>query len=468
MPAANSVERPTAADTLVPAGKYSDQMPRLRYYASLPPAHPRRRSVREELILAFLPVVEHLARRHGTGNPAEHEDLVQVGTIGLINAIDRWDPERARGNALGYLIPCVRGEILRYFRDHTWSTRVPRRLKDLSVAIKHATGPLSQQLGHTPRASELAEYLGADLEEIVDALEAQANYHASPLDAVAPDSGTPLAERIGELDKELDHVEYHQSLRPLLEQLPERERTILMLRFFGEMTQTQIGRHIGISQMHVSRVLSKTLEWLRAALLDDQLPQPRTPRRQPDPPTVRLQLAHSQSPDAERVPNDGETACVSAVESRTTTRPRLPELRTRDGPDTSPVRTSPLREPLTGPAELTGGLTRDGVGVGAGALPDQPFYRTRDAADRPRRGDRRSVHRPATQLPSPSAAPVVFDTATVVFGIGSGNAKGMSTTGRAPHSRRPLPSRDTTEHGAVSDDDLSCALSRSARSPSGT
>jgi RNA polymerase sigma-B factor len=436
VPAANSVERPLAADALVSAGDYSEQVPRLRYYASLPPAHPRRSGVREELILAFLPVVEHLARRHATGNPAEHEELVQVGTIGLINAIDRWDPERARGNALGYLIPCVRGEILRYFRDHTWSTRVPRRLKDLSVAIKHATEPLSQQLGHAPRASELAEYLGADREEIVDALEAQANYHATPLDAVAPDSGIPLAERIGELDKELDHVEYHQSLRPLLDQLPERERTILMLRFFGEMTQTQIGQHVGISQMHVSRVLSKTLEWLRASLLDDQLPQPRTPRRQPDPPTVRLQPAHSQSPDAERVTSCGETACVSAVKSRTTTR-RLAERGSRSGQDTSPGRTSPLREPLTGPAGLTGGLTRDGVG--AGALPDQPFYRVRDAADGPRRGDRRSVHRPGTQLPSPSTAAVAFDTATVVFGIGSGTAKGMSTTARAP----PLPPAST-------------------------
>ena len=122
--------------------------------------------LREELILAFVPVVEHLARRHAHAVVASVEELTQVGTVALITAIDRWDPELARGEFLGYLIPCVRGEMLRWFRDRTWSMRVPRRLKDLSAAIARASGRLSQELGRAPRPSELAAHLGAGVEEV--------------------------------------------------------------------------------------------------------------------------------------------------------------------------------------------------------------------------------------------------------------------------------------------------------------
>jgi RNA polymerase sigma-B factor len=253
-----------------PDSEYADQMPRLRRYAALHEGDPRRAELREELILAFLPVVENLAKRHGAGYPASNEDLVQVGTIGLINAVDRWDPDRAQGDFLGYLIPCVRGEILRYFRDRTWSTRVPRRLKELSVAITRATGPLSQSLGRAPRPSELAEHLKADVSEIIDALGAKNSHHAGPLDASDPETDSSLADRLGELDGELETVEYRHALRPLLAQLPDRERTILLLRFFGEMTQTQIADRIGISQMHVSRLLSRTLEQLRQGLVESE------------------------------------------------------------------------------------------------------------------------------------------------------------------------------------------------------
>ena len=246
---------------------YADQMPRLREFAALASTDPRRGVLREELILAFLPVVEHLARRHA-GSHASVEELTQVGTVALITAIDRWDPGLARGEFLGYLIPCVRGEMLRWFRDRTWSTRVPRRLKDLSVAIARASGPLSQELGRAPRPSELAAYLRAPVEEVIEALDAQANRQAGALDAVDPHTGNPVVEGLGDLDGELEWVEYRHALRPLLEELPERERMILMLRFFGEMTQTQIGERIGVSQMHVSRLLSRTVTQLRARLLD--------------------------------------------------------------------------------------------------------------------------------------------------------------------------------------------------------
>lgn len=253
------------------ASEYVGLMPALHRYASLPADHPDRARLREQLALGFLPVVRHVAGRHARGYPGGLEDLVQVGTVGLLSALDRWDPELARGEFLGYLVPCVRGEILRYFRDRTWTMRVPRRLKDLTVAIRQVTGPLSQQLGRAPRPSELAAHLDAPVDEVIEALDAEANQYAGSLDAVlgADDADNPITNRLGEVDRALDLVEYRHSLRPLLDRLPERERTILLLRFFGELTQTQIAERIGISQMHVSRLLSRTLRWLRDELLDD-------------------------------------------------------------------------------------------------------------------------------------------------------------------------------------------------------
>jgi RNA polymerase sigma-B factor len=258
------------------ASEYIGLMPALERYASLPPDHPDRPRLREELALGFLPVVRHVAARHARGYPGGLEDLVQVGTLGLLGALDRWDPELARGEFLGYLVPCVRGEILRYFRDRTWTMRVPRRLKDLTVAVRQVTGPLSQQLGRAPRPSELAAHLEVPVEEVIEALDAEANQHAGSLDAVLgeDDADNSVANRLGELDGTLDLVEYRHALRPMLDRLPERERTILLLRFFGELTQTQIAERIGISQMHVSRLLSRTLKRLRTELLEDPTERP--------------------------------------------------------------------------------------------------------------------------------------------------------------------------------------------------
>ncbi|GAA4693141.1 RNA polymerase sigma factor SigF [Pseudonocardia yuanmonensis] len=252
------------------ASEYIGLMPTLERYASLPPEHPDRPRLREELALGFLPVVRHVAARHARGYPGGLDDLVQVGALGLLSALDRWDPELARGEFLGYLVPCVRGEILRYFRDRTWTMRVPRRLKDLTVAIRQVTGPLSQQLGRAPRPSELAAHLDVPVEEVIEALDAESNQYTGSLDAVLgeDDGDNPITNRLGELDAALDLVEYRHALRPLLDRLPERERTILLLRFFGELTQTQIAERIGISQMHVSRLLSRTLRRLRSELLD--------------------------------------------------------------------------------------------------------------------------------------------------------------------------------------------------------
>jgi RNA polymerase sigma-B factor len=246
---------------------YADQMPKLREFAALPAQDRRRRVLREELILAFLPVVERLARKH-CNNRSSVEELTQVGMVGLITAIDRWNPDLARGEFLGYLVPCVRGEMLRWFRDRTWSMRVPRAVKELSVAIGRISGPLSSELGRAPRPSELAARLEVDVAEVIEALDARANYHADTLDALDPQSGVPLAERLGGLDSGLEKLVDRHTLRPLLDALPERDRAIVLMRFFGDMTQTQIGQQLGISQMHVSRLLARSLAQLRVGFLD--------------------------------------------------------------------------------------------------------------------------------------------------------------------------------------------------------
>lgn len=254
-------QRPAEGPVHVPS-EYVDQMPKLREFAAMDAGDPRRRVLREELILAFLPVVEHVARRHATSSAAV-EELTQIGTVGLITAIDRWRPELGRGELLGYLIPCVRGEILRWFRDRSWSIRVPRSLKDLSVALGRISGPLSQELGRAPRPSELAARLGVGVDEVIDALAARANYQAAALDEVDPQTGIPFVDRLGGLDSELEKLEDRHTLRPLLARLSDREAAIVIMRFFGEMSQTQIAEKVGLSQMHVSRLLTRSLQELR-------------------------------------------------------------------------------------------------------------------------------------------------------------------------------------------------------------
>jgi RNA polymerase sigma-B factor len=269
---------PDAATPLRDAGsvrrdhEYAGFLPLLDRYAALPEDHSDRARLRDELVVGFLPVVRNLARRYGRNGLVE--DLEQVGTIGLINAIDRYDPARGSEAFLGYLIPTVTGEIRRYFRDRTWSTRVPRGLKELSVRISRCIEPLSHRLGRAPRPSELATELGVTANEVIDALAARESQHSHPLDSTYGDAGLPLSETHGLPDAELEHVERHEVLRPLIEALPARERTILMLRFFEDLTQTQIAERVGVSQMHVSRLLGATLAQLRQQLADAGNPIP--------------------------------------------------------------------------------------------------------------------------------------------------------------------------------------------------
>jgi RNA polymerase sigma-B factor len=246
----------------------------LHEHAALAADEPRRGALRDRLITGYLPVAQHLARRFvHRGVPLE--DLVQVATLGLINAVDRFDPAFGR-EFLAYAIPTIQGELRRYFRDHSWSMRVPRRLKDLHVSINRVTEELAQGLGRAPRPSEIASRLGISLDEVLEGLEATASYASQSLDEVlteGEDKAT-LANLLGTNDTGLELVEVHHTLGPLLETLPARERTILVLRFFENMTQSKIAAQLGISQMHVSRLLTQTLATLRERVLDPEPDEP--------------------------------------------------------------------------------------------------------------------------------------------------------------------------------------------------
>jgi RNA polymerase sigma-B factor len=237
---------------------------------SLPPDNPERLRIRGELVELHLPLVEYLARRFR--NRGEWlDDLTQVATIGLIKSIDRFDLERGVEFST-YATPTIVGEIKRHFRDKGWAVRVPRRLQELKLALTKAIGDLAQRLGRAPTVAELAAHLQMSEEDVLEGLESANAYSTVSLDA--PDSGDEdapaVAESLGMVDDALEGVEYRESLKPLLERLPPREKRILLLRFFGNMTQSQIATELGISQMHVSRLLAKTLAQLREGLTTDE------------------------------------------------------------------------------------------------------------------------------------------------------------------------------------------------------
>jgi RNA polymerase sigma-B factor len=229
-----------------------------------------RQRVRDELVEMHLPLVEYLARRfRNRGEPLD--DLIQVATIGLIKSVDRFDLERGVEFST-YATPTIVGEIKRHFRDKGWAIRVPRRLQELKLALTKATQELSQRNGRSPTVAELAAHLKMTDEEVLEGLESANAYSAVSLDA--PDGGDDdspsVQDTLGITDEAIEGVEYRESLKPLLEKLPPREKKILLLRFFGNMTQSQIATELGISQMHVSRLLARTLTQLRDGLLVDE------------------------------------------------------------------------------------------------------------------------------------------------------------------------------------------------------
>ncbi|MEU4093751.1 RNA polymerase sigma factor SigF [Streptomyces sp. NPDC026673] len=226
--------------------------------------------VRNTLVELNLALVKFAASRfRSRSEPVE--DIIQVGTIGLIKAIDRF--ELSRGVEFPtFAMPTIIGEIKRFFRDTSWSVRVPRRLQELRLDLAKAGDELAQRLDRAPTVAELADKLQISEAEVIEGMSASNAYTASSLDAQPEedDSEGALADRIGYEDHGLEGIEYVESLKPLIAELPARDRQILSLRFVGNMTQSEIGDELGISQMHVSRLLSRTLGRLRRGLLVEE------------------------------------------------------------------------------------------------------------------------------------------------------------------------------------------------------
>ncbi|MCX5266019.1 RNA polymerase sigma factor SigF [Streptomyces sp. NBC_00199] len=230
----------------------------------LQPGTPEHNRVRGALIEANLPLVRYAAARFRSRNEPM-EDVVQVGTIGLINAIDRFDPERGVQFPT-FAMPTVIGEIKRYFRDNVRTVHVPRRLHELWVQVNSATEDLTTAFGRTPTTAEIAERLRIGEDEVLSCIEAGRSYHATSLEAAQEGDGLPgLLDRLGYEDPALDGVEHRDLVRHLLVQLPEREQRILLLRYYSNLTQSQISAELGVSQMHVSRLLARSFQRLRSA-----------------------------------------------------------------------------------------------------------------------------------------------------------------------------------------------------------
>ena len=220
--------------------------------------------LRSEVVEAHLGLADHLARRFAHRGEA-HDDLVQVASLALVKAVDRFDPSREVAFST-FATQTILGEIKRHFRDKGWAVRTPRRLQELYLEIGQAVGELSQELGRSPTIAELSRATSSSDEDVLEAIEAGQGYRARSLDApVQSDDDDVLADRLGHQPEGFSSAEDRATLSPLLSKLPPRERTILHLRFFEGLTQSDIADHLGISQMHVSRLLSKSLTELRRA-----------------------------------------------------------------------------------------------------------------------------------------------------------------------------------------------------------
>jgi RNA polymerase sigma-B factor len=223
---------------------------------------------RERVIGEFLPLARGLAGRYGGIEP--REDLVQVACVGLVKAVDRFDP--SRGNAFSsYAIPTILGELRRHFRDRGWSIRPPRDVQELVLKVEKAQGDLPARLGRTPTAGDIASSLKISEEDVLEAMHASQGHYCQSLDAPAPgdDEAPSWSERVGEEDERYELADSVIAIRPELRAIPQRDREILCLRFKEDLTQSEIAARVGLSQMHVSRILRQTIERLRRAVEED-------------------------------------------------------------------------------------------------------------------------------------------------------------------------------------------------------
>jgi len=223
---------------------------------------------RDEIVLRFLPLARQLANRYRHAGEA-HEDLVQVACVGLLKAVDRFEPDR--GHAFTkYAVPTMLGELKRHFRDKGWAVHVPRATQELALKVSESLGTLPGKLGRAPTPRDVAKALGAPIEEVLEAMEAATAYEATSLDAPRPsgdeqDGGWNYGDSVATEEDGYELVEIGQVLQGTLAALPDRERHILRLRFEQDLTQAEIAERIGVSQMHVSRLLRRSLDRLAAA-----------------------------------------------------------------------------------------------------------------------------------------------------------------------------------------------------------
>ncbi|MEU0786960.1 RNA polymerase sigma factor SigF [Streptomyces sp. NPDC006173] len=268
---AQTTQLPEIADPAAIAPKNARELTRLflDQLAVLEEGTREHQYARNTLIEMNVSLVKFAASRFRNRGSGEMEDVVQVGTIGLIKAIDRFDLTR-EVEFTSFAIPYIVGEIKRFFRDTSWAVHVPRRLQEARVELAKATEELRTRLGRTPTVQELAQLMDLSEEQVTEARIASNGYVSSSLDAAisTSDEGeSALADFIGADDHALELVEDFQSLAPMIAELGERERCILHLRFVDELTQAQIGERLGVSQMHISRLIKRTLGRLREGML---------------------------------------------------------------------------------------------------------------------------------------------------------------------------------------------------------
>jgi len=227
-------------------------------------------ALRARLVAMHERMVRYLASRFGLGAGTTTEDLIQVGYIGLLSAIDRYDPAKGVSFAT-YAVPTIMGELKRYFRDQTWGLKAPRRLRELGLSLRKLREDLEQSLGRPPSVQEMAQAANVSEERLLQAMDLDRVYQPASLDArVTDESGeerTSAWDAVGDVDPQIARIEERESLRHALDRLEPRQRRIVELRFFDEMSQAQVARHLGISQMHVSRLERQALQRLRRMLL---------------------------------------------------------------------------------------------------------------------------------------------------------------------------------------------------------
>lgn len=251
---------------------YDNIEPWFEKLRALPPDDPHHETIRAEVIGLCLPLADHIARKF-TGRGEQFDDLEQTARVGLVLAVDRYDVTRGY-SFLSFAIPTIMGEVRRHFRDHTWAVHVPRRLKELQLQIGPATEDLSQRLGRLPNAQELATELDVDLLEVTRTLVASNGYQTNSIDGITEDdrdnASQPITDMLGADEPCYELTEDADAVRPLIAALPSTDRRVLIMRFYENMTQSQIARRLGVSQMQISRILARTLSSLREQALGEE------------------------------------------------------------------------------------------------------------------------------------------------------------------------------------------------------